>query len=306
MKRALITGIAGFCGGYLARYLLDRNVRVYGLDVRSEISPPHEHLRSELVVARLDLLDRHRVELLVKKVQPDFIFHLAAISQGKDLARMLQVNVVGTENILDAALLVGAKVLVPGSAAEYGLVAENDVPISEETVPRPITFYGIAKLAQTMLGQKHYLNTGAPVYLSRAFNIIGPGQPPTFVCSALAHQVKNILQGNAKAVLQVGNLSPKRDFVDVRDVVRAYWLIITRGQPGEIYNICSGRGYTIKDVVHLLLRIAGLKNCKIEQVPHRTKPFDIPLSIGDARKLARDTGWRPRFSLEQTLRALLK
>lgn len=306
MKKALITGICGFSGGYLAQYLLEQKIAVYGIDIRSTFYPPHNYLKSKVKFARINLLNEKSVRQFIKRIQPNYIFHLAGLLREHNLEPFIKVNVWGTRNILEASVDVNAKVIISGSSAEYGWVSKNDLPINEETLPRPINYYGISKLAQTMLGYQYFISRKAKVYLTRVFNMTGPGEPNRMICSSLAQQIKNIKERKIKPTIYVGNLASKRDFVDVRDVVRAYWLVINKGTPGQIYNICSGQAHSIKEVVKKLLKLSHIRKAIIKQPFAISRLVDIPFQTGDNHRIKKDTGWKVQIKFEQTLRDILK
>jgi GDP-4-dehydro-6-deoxy-D-mannose reductase len=305
MKKALITGINGFSGVHLAEYLLGQKVNVYGIDISPKISH-HYKIRTDIKYIRLDILNAKAASKAIRNIKPDYIFHLAGLLKGDDLAEFLKVNVQGTQNILEAAAAVKSKILISGSAAEYGMISVKDLPIGEETPPRPIGFYGISKLAQTMLGYQYFITRGMPVYLTRVFNMTGPGEKQSMFCSSVAQQIKRIGERKASPVIYVGNITPKRDFIDVRDVVRAYWAIINKGKMGKIYNICSGKAYAMKDVIEIMKRIANLRKIIIKSDPYKIRPVDIPVHRGDYSALRKDTGWKPAIKLEQTLKDILQ
>ena len=304
--KALITGVCGFSGRYLADYLLKKKVSVYGIDIKSGLPSQWAHLKSHIKLYNASLLDKNRINFLIRKIRPNYIFHLAGLLKGNDFKELFRVNVLGTRNVLDAALKVKAKVLISGSAAEYGFVSRKDLPIKETTPHRPVNYYGLSKLIQTTMGYRYFISQRADVYLTRVFNMTGPGEPDTMVCSALVQQIRKINEQKVKPIIYTGNLSPQRDFIDVRDVVRAYWLVINKGKPGEIYNVCSGRAYSIKEVLAKLIKISGIKKIIIKQSPDKIKTVDIPIQIGNYRKIRKDTGWKPEISFKQTLKDILK
>ncbi len=306
MKKALITGICGFSGGYLAKYLLEQRILVYGIDAKSVFKPPHDHLVSKIKFTRFDLLKGKLLRQFVRRIKPDYVFHLAALIGEHKLESLMRVNVLGTKNILEAAGAVKARVLISGSAAEYGLVSKNDLPINEATLPRPVNYYGISKLAQTMLGYKYYIDKNVKVYLTRVFNMTGPGELTRMVLASFAHQIKMIRAQKIKPIIYVGNLTPRRDFIDVRDVVRAYWLVVNKGTSGQIYNICSGQAHSIKNVLSMLLKVSGVNNVIIKQPVAIRRLNDIPIQIGDNRRINKDTGWKPQIKFARSLEEILQ
>lgn len=300
-KRALITGICGFCGRHLAVHLQRYGYQVSGLDVTRAPS------LADVPVHAGDIRHRDFVQEVVRTVRPTHIFHLAAlISPDADLDELYAVNVRGTEYLLEAVRLAGIEpvILVTGSSAAYGLVQPDDLPIRESLSFQPLSAYAVSKIAQEMLAYTHYARHGLPVIRTRAFNLTGPGQPPSLVCSAFARQIAEIEAGWIEPVLQVGNLTPQRDFVDVRDVVHAYHLVAQLGTAGQVYNVCSGRAVAVQTCLDQLLRLAK-RSISLEQDPARTRPADIPVSVGDSSRLRELTGWQPTRSLEQSLADLL-
>jgi GDP-4-dehydro-6-deoxy-D-mannose reductase len=179
------------------------------------------------------------------------------------------------------------------------------MPVNEKEEARPVSAYGRSKAEQTRLGLRYFSEQGRRVYIARPFNIIGPGQPQSLLCSAIARQVVRIEQSRQKPVVEIGNLDPVRDFIDVRDVARAYWDIVSKGIPGEIYNICSGRPLSVRDIIDMLGSISGVK-FDIKQVPELVRMSDIPVMVGDNSKIRAATGWQPAITVEQTLKDILQ
>jgi GDP-4-dehydro-6-deoxy-D-mannose reductase len=213
--------------------------------------------------------------------------------------------VLATHHLLDAIRRAGlhdCRVLITASAAVY---APSDAPLDERAAVRPDSPYALSKLAQELLGQRAGVEDGIEVIVARAFNHTGPGQSPSFMASAFAQQIALLERQRGEPALQVGNVEARRDLSDVRDVVRAYTMLMTRGQPGEVYNVAAGSAPTVRSVIDTLARLAGLR-LKLEVDPARLRPLDNPVLIGDASKLRRQTGWRPEIPLEQTLADLLE
>lgn len=309
MMRALITGIAGFAGSHLATYLLrETHCEVAGIVHRQEgrLAP----LRERLALYRADVRDATAVAEIIAEVQPDLIFHLAAQSfvpiSWQHPWTTFEQNVRGQVNVLQAVAeqKLPARVLVVGSNEEYGLIRPEDLPVDEDTPLRPISPYGVSKVAQDLMGWQYYRSYGMAVVRVRPFNHIGPGQGDRFVAPAFARQIAEAEAGLRPPVIRVGNLSTRRDFTDVRDVVRAYWLALTQGQPGEVYNIGSGVGRTIQELLSTLLSFSRV-DLQIEPDPARMRPSDVPISICDASRLRSVTGWQPQISFEQSLHDIL-
>jgi GDP-4-dehydro-6-deoxy-D-mannose reductase len=243
---------------------------------------------------------------VIAETRPALIFHLAGLIRSSDLAALLSLNVQATEHVLAAAAALPQlpRLFIAGSAAEYGLIDPAALPVSEEALPRPITCYGVSKLAQTALARARYFEAGLPIYVGRLFNVVGPGEPDSAFCSAMARQVAAIGLRLQEPVLHTGNLAPVRDFLDIRDVVSAYWAIITQGTPGRIYNVCSGTPTALTSVPSMLLELAGLSAHMVAE-PARIQRADVPCSYGDSSRLRAETDWAPRYTLAASLADLL-
>ena len=307
--RALVTGAFGFAGRHLVRLLREKDWTVVALAYPREPDRGGSD-RPEATRLEADLLEPEAVARAVTEAQPDAIFHLAAFSNPEqswtESRRTLETNVIGTHNLLQATLASGAKprVLLVGSTQQYGLVPEEDQPIREEHPQRPRSPYGVSKAAQELLGLSFFYAEGLPVYLVRAFNHAGPGQDPSYVCSSFARQVVEIETGRREPTIRVGNLAVRRDFSDVRDVVRAYVAVVERGEPGQPYNICRGEAYSIRQILDALLNLTSAA-VTIEVDRNRYHSVDAPLVLGDNSKARYELGLEPRLSLKQTLADLL-
>jgi len=309
--RALITGITGFVGSHLAEYLLERNYEVFGSvrwrSKRDNIA--HLEGAGSITLFETDIKDPMSVRNTVAESRPDEIYHLAAQSfvptSWAAPAETLDTNIQGQLNILEAAreVVPDAGIHVVGSSEEYGLVYADEVPIDENQPLRPLSPYGVSKVAQDLLGWQYFQSYGLNVFRTRAFNHTGPRRGEVFVTSTFSKQLAEIAKGKRPPVMKVGNLEAKRDFSDVRDVVRAYHLVMTEGKPGDIYNICSGTGRPIQSVLDILLEISGL-DVKVEQDPSRMRPSDVMVLEGSHRKITESLGWRPEIPFEKTLRDL--
>jgi GDP-4-dehydro-6-deoxy-D-mannose reductase len=308
--RALITGVAGFAGSHLAEFLLaETDLEVRG--VLHEHDAHIAHLQHRLHLLYGDLNDRDITQVILARVQPDYVFHLAGqsfVGESWDNPwATMEPNIRSQVNVLSIAADLGldARLLVVGSNEEYGSIRPEDLPIDEDTPLRPNSPYGVSKVAQDFLGLQYYLSHGLHTVRVRPFNHIGPRQRDSFVVPSFARQIAEIEAGLQPPVIRVGNLSAKRDFTDVRDTVRAYWLILQHGAPGQVYNVGSGRAYSAQEILDGLL---SLTNTRIEvQVdPARLRPTDVPVSVCNAGKLRAATGWQPTIPLEQTLRDVLE
>ncbi len=303
--RALITGVGGFAGPYLLRELARQtDGALYGLS-----RAPHRAATACVPVV-VDLLDRARVLAAVAEIAPTHVFHLAAqshvpTSHNDDGATLLN-NIAGQVNLLDAcrALPVPPRVLVVGSGEEYGLVGPDESPLREDQPFRPTSPYAVSKVAQDLLGWQYFSAYGLPVVRVRPFSHTGPGQSDRFAISAFARQIAEIEVGQRQPVVYVGNLEARRDYLDVRDVVRAYHLALVRGEPGEVYNVGGGRVVAIGEALAMLL---ALSSCAIavETDPARLRPADVPLFAADSARLRAATGWAPQIPFAQTIGDIL-
>ena len=289
--RTLVTGAHGFVGRHLVDHLVQAGDDVVGVD--------REHV---------DITRADEVTALFDQVRPDAVYHLAGDSDvGRSWSNPVdtfRANAEGTLNVLQACLSAGVqRVLAVTSADIYGRVTEEELPLREDAPLRPVSPYAASKVAADYLALQSYLGHGLAVIRARPFNHIGPGQRSSFVAPALAERIaRNELEG--EEVVRVGNLSPRRDFTDVRDVVRAYRLLVLQGTPGEAYNVCRGEDVAIRD---LAVRLVGLarKPMRLESDHDLQRPVDIPVLRGDPSKLRAATGWQPEIPLDQTLDDLL-
>jgi GDP-4-dehydro-6-deoxy-D-mannose reductase len=307
--RALVTGAAGFVGRHLTKHLLARGHEVAGLVHPTDGGPGL--LGERVEIFSLDILDDALLSESVSRFAPDAVFHLAAYSNPegswKQARRTLEINVIGTHNLLAAAAATGKKIrmLLVGSAQQYGQVPPEDQPIREDNEQRPLTPYAVSKTSQEYLGRRMFWTGELPVFMTRSFNHTGPGQADSYACSSFARQVVEVENGVREPVIRVGNLEARRDFTDVRDVVAAYSDIVERGRAGTVYNVCRGEAVSIREVLD---RLVAASRTRVEVVvdPARYHSLDVPLILGDPSLLRRDTGWSPRFSLEDTLRDMLE
>ena len=311
--RALITGITGFAGSHLAEYLLNEHpdVEVFGTYRWRSRMDNIEHLRSRIRLLEADLRDYTSMHAALEKSRPDVIFHLAAQSfvpsSWTAPNETLTTNVAGQTNLFEAirALHLDPVVQIACSSEEYGLVLPDETPIKETNPLRPLSPYAVSKVAQDYLGYQYFQSYGLKVVRTRGFNHTGPRRGQVFVTSNFCSQVAAIGLGLQEPVIRVGNIEAIRDFTDVRDMVRAYWLAVTKAKPGEVYNIATGDGIRISEMLNRLIEISGL-DVKIEVDPERLRPSDVEILIGDASKFKADTGWEPRIPFEQTLNDLLE
>jgi GDP-4-dehydro-6-deoxy-D-mannose reductase len=311
MRRVLVTGITGFAGSHLVDAMLRRDdVEVHGILRWRSRTENIEHFRSRVTLHECDLRDSTSVRDALETVRPEWIFHLAAQSfvptSWNAPHESISTNTLGQLNLFEAVRRIGIRprIQIACSSEEYGLVHEDELPIKETNPLRPLSPYAVSKVAQDLMGYQYHQSYGMDVVRTRGFNHEGPRRPPVFVASDFAWQIAQVEKGRRDPVMYVGNLDARRDFTDVRDMVHGYWLALERGAPGEVYNLCSGRAYSIRQVLDLLL---GMTEAKIEvrSDPARLRPSDVPVLLGDATRFHDATGWSPRIPFEQTLRDTL-
>jgi GDP-4-dehydro-6-deoxy-D-mannose reductase len=306
--RVLITGVTGFVGGHLAEFLASADPAPALIGMRRWRSPTTDiaHLLPRIELLEGDLLDASSIVRVVAASRPDVIFHLAASSSvaasWETPNEVLQINATGTLHLLEALrqLELDAMVVLACSAEAYGDVRANELPIGEEQPFRPLSPYAVSKATVDLLGYQYWRTFGLRTVRLRLFNHAGPRQAERFVISGLTRQVAAIEAGQAPARLAVGNLAARRDFVDVRDVARAYWAAATHAQAGEVYNVCTGVARSVGDVVERLLAKART-TIEVVEDPKRLRPAEIPVLQGDPTRLQTATGWRPEMSFERTL-----
>ncbi len=308
--RALITGITGFVGSHLTELLLDRGFEVYGtLRWRSPMDNI-SHLLGRIELVECDLRDASSVKEALGHSKPEYIFHLAAQSfvpaSWRAPAETLSTNVIGQVHLFEAVREQGldCRIQIAGSSEEYGLVLESEVPITEHNPLRPLSPYAVSKVTQDMLAYQYFRSYGMHLIRTRAFNHTGPRRGEVFAESSFARQIAEIEAGKREPILRVGNLDAKRDYSDVRDVVKAYLLGLEKGEAGEVYNICSGITNPVRHILDTLLSFTTAK-IEVTQDPARLRPSDVTVLWGDSSKFRKQTGWKPEIPLEQTLRDLL-
>ena len=309
--RILITGITGFVGSHLADYALAKgDVEVFGtVRWRSRLDNI-EHIQDEIKMIDCDLKDNVATRKVLQEVRPDYIFHLAAQSfvptSWVAPAETLSTNIIAQLNLLEGIRDLGldSRIQVAGSSEEYGLVYEHEAPITEDNPLRPLSPYAVSKVAQDFLAYQYHKSYGIFAVRTRAFNHTGPRRGDVFVTSNFSRQVALIEKGKKDPVIEVGNLEAKRDFSDVRDIVRAYWLALEKGEAGEVYNIGSGRAITIQGLLDLILSLSDIE-IEVRQMPERMRPSDVELLVTDYSKFNRATGWEPEIPFEKTIEDLL-
>ncbi len=309
--KALVIGAGGFVGGYLISELCSRNWEVCATKL------PHEKINIygknavSYSTADLDILDEAAIARLLGEFQPDCIFHLAAQSSvalsWKKPALTADINIKGCINLLEAVrnMASSPRILFIGSSEEYGYAANRPEPVDETVRPDPANIYAITKLAQNMIGELYCKAYGMDIISVRAFNHIGAGQLPQFVVADFCKQAAEIKAGKREPVIHVGNLSAKRDFTDVRDIVRAYAELAEKGRSGETYNVGSGHAVSIQSILDKIIELSGTE-IKVEVDKERFRPVDVPFVEADVSKLKNDTGWERKLTLEESLEDILQ
>ena len=314
MKKILITGISGFVGGHIVHFLAEHhnNLEIHGIS-RSKPAWDFVNIPSELLNGhhfhQADLNDIPKIKSIIEEIQPDYILHLAAQSSVAESWKTPVFSFMNNTNIflniIDTVRLNdnGARVLSVGSSEQYGIVSENDLPLSEDKPQCPANPYAVARVAQEHLARVYATGYGLDICCTRSFNHCGPGQTDRFVLSAIVKQFVKIAHGAQEPIIHIGNGAIVRDFVDVHDVVGAYSLLLTQGTRGEVYNICSGQGRSIHDIVTLLSTLFGIR-VQVHQEQSRIRPIDNPRIIGSYKKILKDFGWKPTIPFEQSMRSM--
>jgi GDP-4-dehydro-6-deoxy-D-mannose reductase len=309
--RVLITGITGFVGSHMAEYALSQGAQVFGSSRWRSKTENIEHLRAQITLVESDLRDVSSVRALVEESNPDYVVHLAAQSfvgtSWQTPAETLTTNILSQVNLFEAirALKLTPRFLCVGSSEEYGMVYEEELPIRETNPLRPLSPYAVSKVTQDVMGYQYWKSYGLPIVRARAFSHEGPRRGDVFVTSNFAKQVAEIEVGLRAAVVRVGDLKPRRDFSDVRDIVRGYWLLLEQGEPGEVYNLCSGRSWSIQQVLDFLIGASTASGIAVEVEPGRLRPSDVMVLEGDPSKIEKATGWKVAIPFERTLIELL-
>ncbi len=293
--KVLITGASGFVGGHLTAHLEACGDEVVGVD---------------RIPDGIDITDAEAIRKVIADVAPRAIYHLAGWADvggsWKAPVEAFRVNAEGTLNVLSAAAEVGVeRVLAVSSADVYGKVDPSELPLTEDSPLRPASPYAASKVAADYLGLQAWLGNGLPVLRVRAFNHLGPGQTDKFVAPAIASRIARAELGGGATVLPIGDLSARRDFTDVRDVVRAYRLLMEHGEPGEVYNVCSGVDLAVQDLADQLVAQSTVP-LRLEVDPSLLRPVELPVLRGSHERLTAATGWEPQISIEQTLTDLLQ
>jgi GDP-4-dehydro-6-deoxy-D-mannose reductase len=309
--RVLITGITGFVGSYMAEHALAQGAEVYGSSRWRSNTANLDDIRARITLIESDLRDLSSVRALFEAVRPEYVVHLAAQSfvgaSWQAPAETLTTNVISQVNLLEAirGLKIAPRFLAIGSSEEYGLVHPDELPIKETNPLRPLSPYAVSKVAQDLMGFQYFKSYGLPIIRTRAFNHEGPRRGDVFVTSSFARQIAEIEAGLRDPIIHVGDLLPRRDYSDVRDIVRGYWTLLERGEPGEVYNLCSGRSWAIQQVLDFLLEQSKMKGISVKVDPARLRPSDVMVLEGDLSKIEKAVGWKGEIPFERTLRDLL-
>jgi len=302
MKKAMITGCGGFIGSHIADFLLTKNMDIYGI-VYEKKSVNIAHLKNKIKTMNLDMKNKKMVEEIVNKIKPDYVFHMAAqsfvIPSWKDPEETFVSNILGTFYLLDAIrkAKINPIIIIACSSAEYGLTQKDEIPINEKKEFRPSSPYAVSKVGTDMLAYLYWQAYQMKIIRIRYFNITGTRK--TFdACSDFAKRIVEIEKGKQTA-LNVGNLEGIRDITDVRDAIKATWLLTEKGNFGDVYNICSSKSYKIKDILNTLISLSN-KKIVVKKDKNKLRILDDPIFIGDNSKIKK-LGWKPEIPLEKTL-----
>lgn len=304
--KALVIGGGGFVGPYLVRHLAN--------DLKMEVTVTKMEREQvaiqDATVLDLDILDSRQIDEVLNTVRPDYIIHLAAqssVSVSWDNPGLtVDINIKGSINVMDAVRKLDYKprLLLIGSGEEYGHIRPGECPIIEDNTLRPGNIYAATKSCQNMIGKIYADAYDMDIVMVRAFNHIGPNQLPLFVVADFCKQVAEIEKGMHKPVMYVGNLSAKRDFTDVRDVVKAYGLLVREGKKGEIYNVGTGQAIAIEDILNMILKHSTV-DIEVRVDEDKLRPVDVPIIEPDITKITECTGWKPQIAIEQTIKETL-
>lgn len=312
MSRCLITGVAGFVGSHLIEYLSSMpDVEIFGIDRPNVKKNNVKHLLNRFKFYEVELTDMNSVSGMIRDIRPDKIFHLAAQSfvplSWTAPAETFNSNVIGQLNIFEALKQekLYPVIQIANSSEQYGLVYPNETPIKETNPFRPQSTYAVSKIAQEYLAYQYNQSYGFKTIITRAFNHSGPRRGEQFVTSNFAKQIALIEKGLQEPIIKVGNLEAKRDFTDVRDMVRAYWLATEKCDYGTPYNICSDHAISIQVMLEKLLSFSTRLDIKYELDKTRIRPSDVPILLGDSTKFRDKTGWYPIKQIDVTLLDLL-
>ena len=317
INKVLITGITGFVGSHLADYILENhpNVKILGLARWRSPTDNIDHVIDKITLVYGDLVDYSSLKNVLAKEKPDAIFHLAAqsyvpYSYTTPIAT-LEVNIFGTCNLLEVVKELKFSsnydpiIHICSSSEVYGQVKEGETPIRETNPFRPASPYAVSKVAEDMLARQYWDSWGIKILITRMFTHTGPRRGAVFVVSNFARQIAAIEAGLKKPIVEVGNLDSVRTFTDVRDAIRAYWLLVTKCPPGEVYNIGGDETMKVGDMLNMLLKMSKVKNIKVIVDKNRLRPSDVTLQIPSTEKFHKQAGWKPEIKFEKTLKDTL-
>ncbi len=317
IQKVLITGITGFVGSHLVDYILDNHpdIEILGLARWRSKTENILHVRDRITLLCGDLTDTQSLRYILSEHKPDIIFHLAAQSyvpySFKAPISTLETNIIGTANLLEEIKQLKLSsgydpiVHICSSSEVYGQVKEDEVPIKETNLFRPASPYAVSKVGEDMLALQYWLSWGIKTIRTRMFSHTGIRRGSVFATSTFAKQIAAIEAGKQLPVIKVGNLDSVRTFLDVGDAVRAYWILVNKCTPGEVYNIGGNETMTVGDMLNKLLKLSSRKDIKIEIDPDRLRPSDVTLQIPDTSKFRNETGWKPEVPFDKTLEGLL-
>ncbi|MEN6509927.1 MAG: GDP-mannose 4,6-dehydratase [Smithella sp.] len=313
MKKFLITGFSGFVSRYFIEYLEDNEIRAFvkGIDVHyPDINPDtFKHVKYDF--ERIDLLDKGKVENIIFEFQPDYVLHLASFSSvafsWKEPNISFQNNTNIFLNLLETIrkLNIASRILSVGSSEEYGNVEQKDLPLTEDHPLKPVSPYAVARVSQELLSNIYVRGYGLDIVMTRSFNHIGPFQKDVFVLPSFVKQIVEMKYNGSKSnQLMTGDVTIIRDFTDVRDVASAYYMLLTTGKKGEVYNVCNGTGWSLKEIIE---KISAILEIDVQVVSNASlfRPDDNRAIIGSNEKLRNSVNWAPKYSLEDTLNEMI-
>ena len=309
--KIFITGINGFVGSHLSDLLIPQGYSLSGLAYGKDIRHL-AHFGSDLDLHYGDIRDMTLLRQIISKVQPDYIYHLAGQpfvpDADKNILNTYEINVLGVLNLLEAVRIakLNPRILIISSGEVYGAVPEDQLPVNEDYPLKPVNPYAVTKACADLLTCQYAIAHQLYIIRVRPFNHIGPRQSEQFVCSNFAKQIVEIELGLREPVLKVGKLDVKRDFTDVRDVVRAYQIVLERAKGGEVYNIGRNKAFFIREVIDMLIKQSTRSDIQLQQRSERLRPNDIPIMMCDTTKIEKEFGWKPEIFIQQTLCDLLE
>jgi len=315
MGKILITGFSGFVSRYFLEYLEHNGIDtlIKGIDVQGPDFNQESYKKIKFDFEKVDLLDKDKVESIIFEFKPDYILHLASFSSvafsWKDPLLSFQNNTNIFLNLLEAIRKseISTRILSVGSSEEYGNVEEKDLPLTESHSLKPVSPYAVARVSQELLSKIYNNGFGLDIVMTRSFNHIGPFQKDVFVLPSFVKQLVKMKKLGVKCKdIITGDETIVRDFTDVRDVVAAYYLLLTRGEKGEVYNVCSGRGWSLKEIIEIISRILEIEMPTIKKDPKLLRPDDNKIIVGSNEKITNNLNWQARYSIEESLEDVIK